>query len=115
MYQNLDGVNGLAGWRWLYIICGVMTIPVGIVTFFFFPDTPHTTKAFFLTKEERDLGVQRAQQAGKAAPSALTLAKIAKVLTGWRKFIVLGASLYMTNFRYLGWWLLVLGYVVSTM
>lgn len=23
VFTNLDGVNGLAGWRWLYIICGV--------------------------------------------------------------------------------------------
>lgn len=23
VYTNLDGVHGLAGWRWLYIVCGV--------------------------------------------------------------------------------------------
>lgn len=27
VYTNLDGVNGLAGWRWLYIICGVSLGP----------------------------------------------------------------------------------------
>lgn len=23
VYQNLNGAHGLAGWRWLYIVCGV--------------------------------------------------------------------------------------------
>lgn len=23
IYQNLNGVHGFAGWRWLYVICGV--------------------------------------------------------------------------------------------
>ena len=26
VYTNLDGVHGLTGWRWLYIICGVRTV-----------------------------------------------------------------------------------------
>ncbi|KAK6084483.1 major facilitator superfamily transporter [Seiridium cupressi] len=96
VYQNLNGVHGLAGWRWLYIICGVMTLPVGIVTAFFFPDTPHKTTAFFLSKEERELGIARIQRAGKAAPAALTFSKAGKILRSWR------------------WWLLVLGYVNSS-
>ena len=25
IYETLDGVAGLAGWRWLYLICGFMS------------------------------------------------------------------------------------------
>jgi len=28
LYTNLNGVRGLAGWQWLFIICGVITIPI---------------------------------------------------------------------------------------
>lgn len=84
VYEGLDGVHGMSGWRWLYIICGVMTLPVGLVTALFFPDTPHTTRAFFLTGEEKELGLRRALNAGKAAPAPLTLKRIANVLKGWR-------------------------------
>lgn len=85
VYKGLDGAHGLAGWRWLYIICGVMTIPVGIITAIFFPDTPHKTKVFFLSTEEKELALERVNRAGKAAPEALTLSRVAKVLKSWRR------------------------------
>lgn len=44
IYRNLDGVAGLAGWRWLYIICGIMTLPCGLALLFFLPDYPSNTK-----------------------------------------------------------------------
>jgi ACS family pantothenate transporter-like MFS transporter len=25
IYNGMDGLAGLAGWRWLYIICGIMS------------------------------------------------------------------------------------------
>ncbi|EEY15279.1 vitamin H transporter [Verticillium alfalfae VaMs.102] len=37
---RLDGVNGLEGWRWMYIICAIITIPVGILGYFVIPGTP---------------------------------------------------------------------------
>lgn len=29
VYKNLDGVHGLTGWRWLYIVCGVRECELG--------------------------------------------------------------------------------------
>ncbi|KAI1143202.1 pantothenate transporter liz1 [Hypoxylon sp. FL0543] len=69
VYTNLDGVHGLAGWRWLYIVCGCMTLPVGIATFFVLPDTPFTTRSRFLTSNECELALERVQKAGKAPPA----------------------------------------------
>ncbi|KAF7540299.1 hypothetical protein G7054_g1484 [Neopestalotiopsis clavispora] len=117
VYENLNGIHGMAGWRWLYIICGVMTLPVGIVTAFFFPDTPHTTRAFFLSNEEKELGVQRAHDAGKAPPAPLTFKRILKVLRGWRwPLLVLGYVLYGTscqNSGYFSIWLKAEGFSVE--
>jgi ACS family pantothenate transporter-like MFS transporter len=112
VYQNLNGVHGMAGWRWLYIICGVMTLPVGVITAIFFPDTPHKTRAFFLSKEERELGIERIRKAGKAAPAPLNFAKVGKTLRSWRESLVLDGKAFMLT-TCTGWWLLVLGYVVS--
>ena len=37
---KMDGVLGLAGWRWLFIIEGVPSIVLGVVTFFYLRDGP---------------------------------------------------------------------------
>ncbi|KAH8657930.1 pantothenate transporter liz1 [Xylariales sp. PMI_506] len=117
VYKNLSGVHGLAGWRWLYIICGVMTVPVGLLTAFFLPDTPYKTRAFYLTPEERELAIERVAKAGKAPPVDVTFKKILKVLKGWRWWLlVLGYVLYGTSCAdsgYFAFWLQAKGYSVT--
>ncbi|CAI7579065.1 unnamed protein product [Penicillium pancosmium] len=95
VYKNLDGAHGLAGWRWLYIICGCMTVPVGIATFFLLPDTPYTTRVWYLSKSERDLAEERVLKAGKAKPVKITLATFKKILSSWKWYVfVIGYVLY---------------------
>ncbi|KAI1506692.1 MFS transporter [Biscogniauxia marginata] len=48
---NLSDAHGIAGWRWLFIIEGCITIGSAIVSAFILPDYPGTTK--WLTAEER--------------------------------------------------------------
>lgn len=62
--RNLDGRNGLEGWRWLYIVCSVLTFPIGIYGFFFFPSTPDKTTSFWLTAEEKELARERMRRIG---------------------------------------------------
>ncbi|KAF4778692.1 pantothenate transporter liz1 [Colletotrichum scovillei] len=93
--RSLDGAHGHAGWRWLYIVCGCMTIPVGVATLFVLPDTPYTTKSRFLTAKECELAIDRVTKAGKAAPAGVTLATFKRVLLKWRWYaFVLGYVLY---------------------
>lgn len=63
--HNLDGVYGIAGWRWLFIIEGVGSSAVGCVVWFFMADYPSTTK--WLTPEERILAAQRIAHDGIGA------------------------------------------------
>lgn len=55
--NDLDGSMGIAGWRWLFIIEGVITIGVAIAAGFLLPDFPSTTK--WLTDEERNFAAWR--------------------------------------------------------
>ncbi|KAL0937832.1 allantoate permease [Colletotrichum truncatum] len=48
---NLEGDLGIAGWRWLFIIEGVIAIGFALVAMWILPDYPHTTK--WLSEEER--------------------------------------------------------------
>lgn len=72
-----------------------MTVPVGLATYVFLPDTPYTTRAWFLSQNERDMAAARVMKAGKAAPAKITSRTFKKVLGSWR------------------WYAFVLGYVVS--
>lgn len=56
-FATLDGVHGIAGWRWLFIIEGVVTFGVAILGLFLLCDDPSETK--WLTVEERALAVAR--------------------------------------------------------
>lgn len=59
IFQNMDGYNGLEGWRWLFIIDFIITVPICIFGFLCFPDTPDTCKAFYFSKEEIELAKSR--------------------------------------------------------
>lgn len=75
-----------------------MTIPVGIVTAIFFPDTPHKTRVFFLSNEEKELALRRVEQAGKAAPVPLIFSRVAKVLKSWRELLLRGTSFFESSY-----------------
>ncbi len=49
--EYLNGVGGLAGWQWMFLIEGLPAIIMGFVVFFCLPETPET--ASFLEPEER--------------------------------------------------------------
>lgn len=40
IYNSMDGLQGMQGWRWLFIIDGIITIPIALLALFIFPDTP---------------------------------------------------------------------------
>jgi ACS family pantothenate transporter-like MFS transporter len=59
IHTNMDGYRGLAGWRWLFIIDFIITVPICLYGFIFFPDTPDTCKAFYFRPEEIQLAKDR--------------------------------------------------------
>ncbi|KAB5517365.1 high-affinity nicotinic acid transporter [Coniochaeta sp. 2T2.1] len=48
---EMRGVAGLAGWRWIFILEGIITFAVAIIALFVMKDYPSTTK--FLSEPER--------------------------------------------------------------
>lgn len=54
---NLDGDFGLAGWRWLFIVEGTITIGIAILASFFLPNYPATTS--WLSEEEKTFAAWR--------------------------------------------------------
>ncbi|CAO3587258.1 unnamed protein product [Absidia cylindrospora] len=61
----LDQVEGLASWRWMFIIEGVPTILLGILCLLFLPNYPETASPRWLNSDEKRLAIQRGNAEGK--------------------------------------------------
>lgn len=57
---QMDGVAGLQGWKWVYIIEGLFSIAVAVAVWFGLPNDP--SNAYFLNAEEKHLMKIRAAQ-----------------------------------------------------
>jgi ACS family pantothenate transporter-like MFS transporter len=89
-YKNLNGVMGHAGWQWLYIICGIISLPVGVIGYFFNPDFPENSRAFYLTSEETALARQRLLRDGykPLGASAWDKTKIFRIMQQWQFWVL---------------------------
>ena len=62
--NQLNGAGGLEGWRYMFLVQGLITIVLGFITYFWmveFPENAHKSLKF-LTKEEQELAVSRIQK-----------------------------------------------------
>ncbi|KAF2716405.1 putative pantothenate transporter [Polychaeton citri CBS 116435] len=57
---HLDNVAGMAGWRWLFLIEGLITLLVGIASWFLMPASAVSTKAWYRPNgwfSDREVGI----------------------------------------------------------
>lgn len=50
--DHFEGVHGLAAWRWIFIIDGIISVVVAILGFYMLPGTPTDCYSIFLTDDE---------------------------------------------------------------
>lgn len=85
---NLDGTDGYHGWQWLFIINTVISLPIALLGFIFFPDVPEICRAFYLSKEEIELGKKRMELEGRAQREPYTKAKFKKIFSSWHIYLL---------------------------
>ncbi|KAJ5907464.1 hypothetical protein N7495_000146 [Penicillium taxi] len=116
LYKSMNGARGLAGWRWLFIIDGVISIPVALAGLCMIPDLPHTTRAFYWSKAEKEYGVERIEKIGRSAPRPFTLKGFWAAMTNWRLWAFLLPYVMVaeasTSTSYFNLWLQDIGYSV---
>ncbi|CAI6331927.1 unnamed protein product [Periconia digitata] len=89
-YKNLDGVSGREGWRWLFIICGIISLPIAFLGYWFIPDFPETTRAFYITKEEAESQCERLKEEGQKplGHNPWNRKKLLKVIKQWQFWVL---------------------------
>ncbi|KAJ5166933.1 uncharacterized protein N7482_005714 [Penicillium canariense] len=88
---KLDGIAGYSGWRWIFIIEGLVTVVTAVVSKFLIVDWPETSR--FLNDQERALLLSRlSEDRGQARMDRLDRAARGRVLRDIK--IYLGPLMY---------------------
>ncbi|KAK7208153.1 putative pantothenate transporter [Myxozyma melibiosi] len=97
---NLDGAGGLAGWRWMFIIDGLMGFPIAFWGYYSVPDFPNNTRARWLSEHDKEVGIMRMNALGKQSPKKLTPTRFFNMFfRSWRPwpFMVSYVLLWITG------------------
>ncbi|KAI1214749.1 MFS general substrate transporter [Annulohypoxylon truncatum] len=94
---NLNGVDGFKGWQWLFIINTTISLPIAIAGFFFFPDVPEITRAWWLNKGEIVLAKKRMELEGRANRGPYTKAKLKKIFSSWHIYALTLLYIFFNN------------------
>ncbi|KAJ2917764.1 hypothetical protein MD484_g2676, partial [Candolleomyces efflorescens] len=82
----LSGKRGIAGWRWIFIVEGALTIALGLLAWCFIPDFPDQNR--FLTQEETAMVLARVEKdRGDSVPDSFTVTKVVRHLSDWKIWI----------------------------
>jgi len=105
---NMDGLAGLSGWRWIFILEGIVTVVVGATLYWILPDSPQT--ASWLEPWEQQYLINRlAQDSGTKGGKVQTAEKfqrryITAALTDWKIWLAVlvywGNSIPLYGFTY---------------
>lgn len=111
LHSSMNGRHGLAGWRWLFILDAIISVPVAIWGFFGLPDTPHTTRAFYwssevgipmiyiggiLTTVSKHIryGIERIEKIGHREQPKLTWKEAKRVYLRWELWVFVATYTY---------------------
>ncbi|KAE8453388.1 hypothetical protein EG329_010249 [Mollisiaceae sp. DMI_Dod_QoI] len=94
---HLGGRGGLKGWQWLFIIDGVISLPIAIAGFFVLPDVPEITRAWYLKKEEIEFSKQRMILEGRQQRKPYTKAKFKKIFSSWHIYALSLLYIFFNN------------------
>ncbi|KAH7021857.1 major facilitator superfamily domain-containing protein [Ilyonectria destructans] len=93
--MEMDGIGGLNGWAWIFILEGVLTVLVAVFAFFALHDYPDTAK--FLTPNERQEVIRRLQEDSSVLSNKLHSKFVKNALKDWKiwvhMFITIGIFL----------------------
>src|SRR4029453_2321565 len=96
---ELDGLYGLTGWQWLFLVEGLPAVILGTSVMFYLDDRPETTQ--WLAPEERDWLVETLATERGACPIRLDIRVALTNATVWKLgsiFLLVAAGFYGYSF-----------------
>ncbi|KAI1336001.1 pantothenate transporter liz1 [Xylariaceae sp. FL0016] len=94
---NMEKIGGYKGWQWLFIINTVISLPIALAGFFFFPDVPEITRAWWLTKDQVAIAKRRMEIERRAGRGKYTKEKLVKIFTSWHIYALTLLYIFFNN------------------
>ncbi|KAJ3547007.1 hypothetical protein NM208_g1732 [Fusarium decemcellulare] len=79
IHRGMRGMAGLQGWQWVFLIDGIITLPIAVFGFLYFPDIPDSTKAKYLSEDEKKLAISRLPPISEDGHNIMPLSLIKRV------------------------------------
>lgn len=81
--------SSMEPFKWMFVFDAVISFPIGIYTMLVDPNTPSTTDAFYLTEEDRLVGLERRRLMGAQLNTRerYTWAKIKSFFNTWHVYV----------------------------
>lgn len=94
----MDGVGGLNGWQWLFILEGLLTLIIAITAYFVMSDYPSTAK--FLTPAERTEVTRRLKQDNNGLADEFDMRYFWDALKDWKIYVhmLITIAIYTSNY-----------------
>ena len=90
----MSGIGGYDGWRWIFIIEGLVTVLVACLAKFFVVDWPETSK--FLNDNEREILLRRLREdVAEAKMDRLDKQATRRIFSDWKIYV--GYACYHTE------------------
>lgn len=88
---RMDGVGGYEGWRWIFILEGLLTVLLGVLCFFFLIDSPRLSTKWLDPDEIRFLELQHFIKDGgrfKEEQKKASWKDTRAVMLNWRMYLL---------------------------
>lgn len=109
-YTNLDGVLNRSGWRWMFIIDGIISLPIALAGFLFYPSFPDKIKPGKIWSAY-DIAIMRERMRLEDRKSAAKFTKshLAKIFGNWKVWVLPWLMIFFSNTQdflqvYTFWW-----------
>lgn len=108
IHKNLDGVSGVAGWKWLFIINGIMTMFWASIGVYFIPSPVENGGARWMNSQDLAVAQEKLDRMGRISKHQFNFKKVIQVFTDYRFYLLLLAyvpELWTNGETYFNLWL----------
>lgn len=87
LFKTLNGVHGIPGWRWMFLVSGMMTIGISLIGLFALPDPQKG--AIWMTSRDMEIAKERMERIGRKTKAKFQLKTFKDVFGDYRVWIFL--------------------------